>query len=1615
MNNAPSITSDGRSSDDPDDGPLPLQGSDPEATGLEIAIVGMAGRFPGAADIDAFWNNIRHGVESVVQYSDETLRNMGVPESLLNDLAYVKAGVPFDGMDLFDAGFFGFTPHDAEQTDPQHRLFLECAATALQHAGYDPQRYPGRIGVYGGSGTGVYLIRNVLPRHRLDEATGVADVLALLAGNTADSLCTTVAYRLGLRGPAVTVQTACSTSLTAVHLACQALQGNECDVALAGGVSLNLLQKGGYLHQAGAILSPDGHCRAFDARAAGTLIGSGVGIVVLKRLEDALAEGDTIHAVIKGSAVNNDGADKIGHTAPSVSGQAAVIRAAQAVADVSPDTVSYVEAHGTGTVLGDPVEAAALIQAFRAGGTQRSGYCALGSVKTNIGHLDAAAGVAGLIKMVLALRHRILPPSLNFETPNPEIDFGNSPFRVNTTARPWPADNGPRRAGVSSFGIGGTNVHVVLEEAPQPETRQPHGVDAGASASERLQEERQMSFDGPVSRRCPESSRSLLLLLSARSPQALHLMGRDLAGHLQRTRGLLLDDVAHTLREGRIRFEHRAVALVQRIKNDSAESSFVDKKQRFETNWHDPAGLQVADILQQQPSGLFFSGRVLSEHPTVAFLFPGQGAQHIDMARMLYEHERVFRDVVDQCCEGLKPHLGQDLRRLLYPLHDPHHDDPHLDGAAHDGAGHDDALAAEALAQTAITQPALFVVSYAMARWWQAQGIQPDALLGHSIGEYVAACLAGVFSLEDALRVVAARGRLLQAMAPGAMLAVGLSEERLRSLGHAGCDVAAVNAPERCVLAGPHAAIAAVEENLQRQGVVTRRLHVSHAFHSAMVEPMLTEFEALLSGIRLSPPRIPVASNLSGQWLQDADATSPRYWSRHVRGTVRFADGLSTLLAKPDRVLLEVGPGETLSVLARRHPGLGATRPVLASQCHPGRDARENADQPTRCLAQLWVAGIDIDQAGHGRSAGRRVPLPTYPFERRSYWIDPADDFAGSRLSDWFLAPLWKRDMSPGPYGRAPQRPVPGCILVLGQPGLLQRALVAGFQAQGSRVIQVARGTAFQVEGKDGYRVRPDSREDLEKLLNAVHADAGTVTDILHLWSLDRAAACHAAQQDVLSGSDDDPSGLDEGFFSLMALAQALDTMATVDENITDGTRLSITIVTSGLADVTGTEALIPDQATLYASCLVIPQEHPDIRCRLIDVELPSPMDASSSDTIRRIVDQVQDGVLAVDGEDLVAYRGAYRWKRTFESVSLPNGSVAPVLRRQGVYLITGGLGGVGMAMAEHLARQWQVRLVLVSRQVDSDKTRQAVNRLQTLGAEVEVMPADVTDALQMQHVVDATVRRFGGLHGVIHAAGVPGGGRMADRDRFAAERVIGPKRQGSINLLRALMGRDVDFVLLCSSLTAIVGGYGQLDYCAANGFQDALAAWCARNALGRVVSVDWDSWRGVGMAAGQRLPNGQGIDAIDAGMLLETVLALPGPQILVSTMPLAQQFDWVRSAGAADSVLAEQPTIRGTRQPRPSIDTPYAQPENGLEEGLAATWSELLGMAPVGVEDSLFDLGGDSLLAIQMLARVRSLYGTGIHPAGFFRQPTIRSLAELIEIQLIEEIEGTESERNDR
>lgn len=875
---------------------------------LDIAIVGMAVRLPGANDVEQFWMNLCSGVESIARLSDEDLLAAGVCPALLTNPDYVKCRSDIGDPGLFDASFFGYSPREAQYMDPQQRIFLETAWQALEHAGYDADRYGGAIGVYGGASMNAYLLTSGLPLDLF------AERLAIAIGNEKDYLTSRVSYKMNLTGPSINVQTACSTSLVAVHMACQGLLNAECDMALAGGVSVRLPHTEGYLYQDGDIQSPDGHCRAFDAKAHGTVFGSGAGIVVLKPLADALDDGDSIYAVIKGSAINNDGSAKATYTSPSVDRQTDVVLQALANADVEADTITYVEAHGTGTILGDPIEVAALTNAYRVH-TDRKGYCAIGSVKTNFGHLDAAAGVAGLVKTILALKHGAIPPTLHFEKANPQIDFASSPFYVNSELSPWERSARPRRAAVNSLGVGGTNVHVILEEPPVVEAAR-------------------------------ESGRRQLLVLSAKTETALDAATANLSLHLERNADLNLSDVAYTLQVGRKVFEHRRT-IVCRDREEALRS----------LRSLDPGSVRT--VFQE------------AAKRDVAFLFSGQGSQYPNMGRELYATESVFREAIDRCAAILEPHLHRDLRELLYPAREGFEDAEHL------------------LMQTALTQPALFVIEYALAKLWMAWGIVPSAMVGHSIGEYVAACLAGVFSLDEALALVADRGRLMQTLPEGAMLAISLAEDKIGPLLGPELALAVVNGPCQCVVSGEIDAVDALDQRLATDHIECRRLHTSHAFHSPMMQPIVETFTQRVAQVKLEPPQIPFVSNVTGTWITPAQATSPAYWAAHLRQTVRFSDCLGTLMQEADRVLLEVGPGRTLCTLAKRHPGKTAGQIVLSSIRHPSERASDEAFI-LNTAGQLWLAGVRVDWPALHEGPRRRIPLPSYPFERKHYWIASA-------------------------------------------------------------------------------------------------------------------------------------------------------------------------------------------------------------------------------------------------------------------------------------------------------------------------------------------------------------------------------------------------------------------------------------------------------------------------------------------------------------------------------------------------------------------------------------------------------------------------------------------------
>jgi acyl transferase domain-containing protein len=1531
-----------------------------QQNGSEIAIIGLSGRFPGAKNIEEFWYNLQAGVESISFFTNEELIRSGIDQVVVDNPKYVKARGVLADAELFDAPFFGFTPKEAEITDPQHRLFLECAWSALENAGYNSEDYSGSIGVYAGSSLSCYLF-NIYINENIRNSV---DAHQITIGGDKDYLSTRVSYKLNLQGPSYTIQTACSTSLVAVHLACQSLLNGECDMALAGGVSISALRKHGYFYKEGGIGSPDGHCRAFDAQAQGTVGGEGVGIVVLKRLEDAIADQDTIHAVIKGSATNNDGSQKVSFTAPSIDTQAKVIRTAQIVAEVAPETITYIEAHGTGTSLGDPIEIAALTEAFRAS-TEKIGFCAIASLKTNTGHLDAAAGVAGLIKTVLALKHQKIPPSLHYQAPNPQIDFANSPFYVNTQLTDWQTNGTPRRAGVSSFGIGGTNAHVILEEAPlQVKSKKLKGASAlGGSA-----DLKQLAF----------KSEYLLLCLSAKTPTALETTTANLANYLQQNQDLNLVDVAYTLAVGRKAFEHRRIFVCQN---------------------------SAITALTSLDSPEVFTHYQKSGHSPVVFMFPGQGSQYVDMGRELYESQPEFREQIDYCAELLKPQLNIDLRDVLYPH----------------------ATQNQELTQTAIAQPALFVIEYALAKLWMTWGVHPEAMIGHSIGEYVAATLAGVFSLEDALKLVATRGRLMQQQPAGAMLSVQIAESEIISFLGVELALAASNSPSICVVSGTINAIAQLEQKLQQQGINYRRLHTSHAFHSPMMDAVVEPFTKLLQQIPLHPPQIPFLSNVSGTWIDATAATDPDYWAKHLRQTVLFSAGIAELLQQPERIFLEVGSGRTLSTFVKQHQKPEVI--TLTSLRHP---QEQNSDVAfiLNTLGRLWLQGIKVDWLSFYRhEKPYHIPLPTYPFERQRYWIEAAyiafSKYIDSQktvekptvlgkkpnIADWFYIPTWKRAALPQ-LANEISTTHPKCWLVFVDECGFGEKIVQRLKLEGGEVISVKVGEEYICHSDRSYTINPEQPQDYKFLCQKLRKLGQTPSNILHLWSVTPDHPGELAPQQYESW----------GFYSLVFLTQA------IAESYPKDT-LDIRVIANHLQTVTGSEQLCPEKALIIGPCKVIPQEYSNITCSSIDVVLPTVDSWQEQQLINQLVTEIS----LQPSEQVIAYRGHNRWVQDFEAVKLDT----PIqenqrLRQNGVYLITGGLGGVGLALAEYLAKIVQAKLILVGRSLfpqpnewtqwlsthnAQDVISQKIHKLQnlqTFGAEIMIVNADVANYEQMSAVVKKANLQFSQINGVIHTAAVLGGGMMQLKTKEIAADALAPKVQGTRVLNEVFQNTKLDLFVLCSSLSAFVGSSGLVDYIAENSFLDAFAHYHAAQHSNFITSINWDRWNSLGMAVaveqrhkeitGEELTDGMNVE--EGIEVFNQILSSSNlPQIIVSTQDLHSQLQPKKSHKSIEEKLAQLNQARATH-PRPNLDNTYVVPRNEIEITLTDIWQQLLGIDRVGIHDNFFELGGDSLFATQLVSQLCKSFQIELSYKGFFNSPTIAELAEVIVQNLAEKTE---------
>lgn len=1493
-----------------------------KAEGQPIAIVGLAGRFPGAPDARTFWANLCAGAECIRFFSKDELRAAGVEERLLNDPNFVAARGVLDDADLFDAGFFGYTPREAQFMDPQQRIFLECAWEALEDAGYDPARYEGLIGVYAGSSRNSYSAAVAgNPALRSVEA----GLLTVLSGER-DFLPTRVSYKLNLRGPSMNVQTACSTSLVAVHEACRALSDGECDMALAGGVSVVVPRVSGYLYQEQGIASRDGHCRAFDVQAGGTVGGEGVGIVVLKRLAEALEAGDSIRAVIRGTAINNDGSDKVGFTAPSVEGQAGAIALAHAAAQVESDSISYVETHGTGTALGDPIEITALKRAFgsKYGDAQR---CALGAVKASIGHLDAAAGVAGLIKTVLMLEHAAIPPTANFQTPNPELGLEDSPFYVNTKLEPWQrVPGGVRRAGVSSFGMGGTNAHAVLEEAPVQET-------------------------------VPGVRDTQLLVLSAKSATALQAAAERLAACLEQSPDLSLADVSYTLQTGRAQLSHR-LAVVCRTANEA-----------------------VARLRRPDPSSVLL-GRAEGKAPRVAFMFPGQGAQQPDMGRELYAERGTFARIVDESCELLVDRLGLDLRSVLFPQL-----------AQRDAA-------TELLRQTRLTQPALFVVEYALACQFMDWGVRPYAMIGHSIGEYVAACLAGVLSQADALAVVAERGRLMGELPGGVMLAVPLGEAQLADGLGERLSIASVNGEGMCVVAGDDAAISEFERELAGRGLDGKRLRTSHAFHSTMMEPALAAFRAFMASVQLRAPRIPYISNVSGDWITHQEATDPSYYAHHLRRTVRFADGLKTLCAGQPPILLEIGPGRALGALARINPALPAKTRIVSS-FDAGADTAALRSAPVHlALGSVWVGGLEPDwRAYHASRPRRRVQLPTYPFERARYWVESTPDAVQGRtvepsadVDKWLYEPSWMRRS-----GRdAVTQTEFGEVLMLVDDAGVGDALADRIAGMGGTVTRVRRGNGFQVLAADDYAIDTSSGEDFERVCAALEKAGRRPQGLIHAWCLD------STVEAPFGGSAYEL--LRTGFGSVLAVVRGLLSGSGA------GRPLRVTLLTRGAHEVVSGDEVVPEHAASLAVCKVLPLEQSSVVCRSIDCVVPSSAEARAE-----LVNALLAEIGQVDAERVVALRGAHRWVQRFvPAITRAAAGTPRRLRRNGVYVVFGGLGTVGLQIATYLGAISGVRLVLASRDglpepaqwtaehSDTDPIHRRIQRVQAIraaGAEVAVYRCDVSDVTQVQNLLRDVERRFGAVHGVVHAAGADKRGQfVVDVTPDEVDRELRSKVGGVLALREALADRTLDFCLICSSLAALLGVGGFVSYTAGHLFMDAFATRC--NQLGGTswISIDWDNWLGEDSGditatpglARFVMPSKSALEVL--GRVLDTSALR---HVAVSTGDLQRRYEEVAAASvpAGGSEIDHAPVSEAPGHSRPALDTEYVEPRTDAERALASVWARVLGISRIGVHDNFFELGGDSVLMLQIVAEAREM-GILLTPKAVFEHMTVGGLA---------------------
>lgn len=1466
-----------------------------ESKNLEcIAIVGIAVRMPGAADVRQFWENLKTGKECISLFSKEEMLEAGVSSEMIDLPNYVAAKGILDGVELFDANFFGIAPREAELMDPQHRVLMECSWAAMEDAGYVPEQYPGRIAVFTSAGMNTYLPVNLMSNPDLLEQVGGFE---LSIYNDKDFVPTRIAYSMNIKGPAIDIGTACSSSLVSTHLACQHLLTYQSDMALVGGITIHLPQKVGHLHEAGSAYSPDRHCRPFDSTQSGLIDGNGAAVIIVKRLEDALNDGDKIHALIRGSAINNDGSDKVGYAAPSVNGQAEAILEALAVAEVEVDSISYVEAHGTSTPLGDPIELAALTQAYRSS-TNRTGFCGVGSVKSNIGHVDKAAGLAGLIKTTLALEHELLPPSLNWKAPNPKLQIEKTPFYVVHKPQAWARSAQPRRAGISSFGVGGTNAHAILEEAPLLESSSP-------------------------------SRDRQLITLSAKTKQALAEYAKNLANHLARYPDINIADVASTLARGRKPFSQRLAFTCQSTQ-------------------------EAAQILEAEKYNL-------SEDKNFAnaiFMFPGQGSQYAGMAKELYQDERTFKDTVDACAMVLQPLLNKDIRTILFPQ----------DGQI--------AQANLDLQETYLTQPCLFTIEYALARLWMHWGVQPKAMIGHSLGEYVAACTANVLSLEDALKLVVSRSELMQSMAPGSMLSVSLSAERIRQdlqSQNLALEIAAENGPALCVVSGSKDLIESYQAILtKKHGVDSQILRTSHAFHSSMMEPMLKSFEKVLASVRFKAPSITYVSNLSGTWITEQDATDPQYWCRHLRQSVRFSQGIQTILNEMDNALLiEVGPGKTLGQLARLNQAQDTSAASVLYSLPTVHEKTSATDFMLDNLAKAWVRYQPIDWDAFYQEERRfKVSLPTYPFERTRYWIEAGKTKKDTRQANtalatrqvdpnkWFYTDSWKSLPLLNPNSEKA-----ATFLIFCSPSTAVTALQDKLQRHRHQVILVNAQSTFTQVSATQFSLDFKEQTQLDTLFATLKQATQRFDHVVYF-------------------DDSVQSNLDSTL-NFLSIAKALGSLQETEHR-------TLRFVGQGVTGPFTSTQLQPIKASILGLIASLEYEQPAMRCSLLDVES---LDRSS-------LQQIYQWLMHDGTQRIAALRANQYWELSLQALPLDQLSLQPQIEDQKTYLILGGLDGVGQAFAQALADAVRGKLILSSRDSDfkhNAKVTAFIQKLEATGSQIFSVYLDPTHTDSLDQSLYAFEHLPSELDGLICCYDMLDSkptGLISELTVAECQAYLEPQGVFLEQLSRYVKTKQLDFCIVMSSLSAKIGGIGQTAHAMAGSYANALINANSQHSATPWMVMNWDRWT-------DRVETDLSSDDFNAreGMLAfrHALDLLPLPSITIATShPELRKEQAIHLSAHVGSEQATQELYE-----RPELEAEFIDATTPTELRLAKLWQDCLKIKRIGVHDNFFDLGGHSLLAAQLIRQIKHTFQATVDLGLFFSAPSIAEQSALIDSQL--------------